>query len=355
MKFDKLYALASTGKIKVWQIEADGRIMIIRNGYLDGKINEQTKVINGVNVGKSNETSAEEQCLLECKSKWKHKLDQQYSTDLTRLKKYSEQEVLLPMLALKYQDRKHDITFPCYVQPKLDGCRMIYQNGKCISRQGKEFTTLEHLQAELKVLGLNIPDGEIYLHGSTFQDIIRKIKKDRGASTDELEYWIYDIVSTAPFSQRTKIISEAFNRKKLPHLKQVETHIVNSEKEINEWHNKFVQQGFEGCIIRNMKGGYVCKHRSENLQKLKNFEDAEFRIIGGHEADGEDVGTVIFECETKEGKCFSVRPRGERKLRAEWWTNLQSLIGKKLIIRFQGVSEDNIPRFPVGIMIRDFE
>ena len=57
MILEKLYALSSNGKIKTWEIEAKGDTMIIRSGYIDGKLNEQTKTIKGKNIGRSNETT----------------------------------------------------------------------------------------------------------------------------------------------------------------------------------------------------------------------------------------------------------------------------------------------------------
>jgi len=354
-KFATLYAKASTGKVKVWEIEARGNIMVIKNGYIDGKMAEQTKVITGKNTGRSNETSDEKQCELECQSKWTKKIDEQYTIDKDDIVEYADQTVILPMLALKYEDRKHDIVFPCYVQPKLDGTRMIWQNGQCISRQGKVITTLEHIALELKELGLIKPDGEIFIQGDTFQELVRKVKKDRGAATDTLEYWIYDLVSNEDFSKRTAVIATAFKKNKSPHLKQVPTYLANSEEEINKYHNQFITEGFEGIIIRNAAGGYECKHRSKNLQKLKNFEDSEFIITGGKEAEGADAGTVVFECKTKGGEVFSVRPRGTRELRAQYLKDLKKLIGKELTVKYQGFSEDLKPRFPVGVAIRDYE
>jgi DNA ligase-1 len=353
MKFDTLYAKASNGKIKVWEIEARGTVMVIRNGYEDGKMAEQEKVITGKNAGRSNETSDAEQCVAECKSKWQKKIDEQYSTDKSKLVDYADADVLLPMLALKYQDRKHDIKFPCYVQPKLNGVRCIYQNGKFMSREGKEFTTLEHLAAELKKLGLKTPDGEIYIHGATFQDIVRKVKKDR--EDDTLEYWIYDQVNDKPFKDRTAGVLSAFSSNKPSYLKYVKTYVAKSEADIKTYHDQFVQEGYEGVIIRNMDGLYQAKHRSKDLQKYKEFIDAEFEIVGGHEGSGPDAGTIVFEVKTKAGKTFSVRPKGTREQRAEWFKDLKHIIGADLTVRYQNLSEDGIPIFPVGITIRDYE
>jgi DNA ligase-1 len=79
MKFNRLYAKSSTGKIKIWEIEAVLDTMIIRSGYEDGKVMEQRKVIEGKNIGRANETTPAKQCELECQSKWQKKVDEQYT------------------------------------------------------------------------------------------------------------------------------------------------------------------------------------------------------------------------------------------------------------------------------------
>ncbi len=355
MKLDKLYAKSSNGKIKTWEIEADGNVMIIRNGYLDGKIAEQRKEITGVNKGRSNETTDEEQCIAECKSKWQKKIDEQYTTDPDNIVEYSDQDVLLPMLALDYHKRKHNIVFPCYVQPKLNGVRCIYQNNKYMSREGNEFTVLDHLDKEVKALGIDIPDGEIYIHGMVFEEIIRRVKKDRGAETDALEYWIYDQINDQVFKDRTQGIKMKFDNKSNIKLLRVPTYMISTEAEMLKWHDKWIQEGFEGAILRNAASLYQVKHRSKDLQKYKEFIDDEFEITGGHEGSGPDAGTVVFEVKTKDGKSFSVRPRGTREMRAEWFKDIKKIIGKELTVRYQNLSEDGIPIFPVGIAIRDYE
>jgi DNA ligase-1 len=346
--------MSSTGKIKTWSIEANKNTMIISSGYIDGKMNVQAKIIEGKNNGKSNETSDNEQCILECKSKWQKKIDEQYVEKLNEVKSYNEQEVLLPMLAQNYHDRKHDIKFPCYIQPKLNGARCIYQGSKFISRKGKEYTTLNHLVNELKLLGIKIPDGEIYVHGMTFQGILRRVKKDRGEETRELQYWIYDQVNDKRFFERSIELNSKF-KSNMVKLVEVPTYMVTSEKEIKQWQDKWFKEGYEGAIVRNVNGLYKVKHRSKDLQKYKEFIDKEFIIVGAHEGSGEDAGTVIFEVKTKSGKIFSVRPKGTRKERREWLENIENIIGKELTVRYQNLSEEGIPIFPVGIAIRDYE
>lgn len=361
-RFNQLYAKTSNGKIKTWIIESRGDTMHIWNGTLGGTMKEQTKKIVGKNQGKINATSNETQCEIECLSKWESKIKEQYVENIDSIKDYSDHEIMLPMLAQKYEERKKYIKFPCYVQPKLNGVRMIFQNGKFISRQGNEFTTLEHLRPELEILAKNditMPDGEIYIHGMNFQEIVRLVKKDRqDGSNSKLEYWIYDEISNKPFTERLSRLDQAFADDDLPtspNIQFVATELAQTENDIITYHNKYVNQGFEGIIIRNINSKYEVKHRSNDLQKWKFFKDSEFKIVGFDKGSGIEEDCIIFVCDNGKGKTFNVRPKGTHEMRKKWYQKRKSYINKMLIVRYQNLSEDAIPIFPVGICIRDFE
>lgn len=360
MKFPVLYALSSTGKIKQWEIEAVGNKMVTRHGYVDAKITETEKLIFGKNIGKKNETTNEKQCELECQSKWQSKIDEQYVEDISALTNYSEAEVILPMLAKSFNKYKHKIKYPCYAQPKLNGVRCTFQNNEFISRTGKKYETLNHLKYQVQKLGLDIPDGEIYIHGMTFEEIIRLVKKEReDNSNSKLEYWIYDKVDDSKsFENRHIEISIKFksvDSSFIPNLKTVETVIVNNEDEIKQLHDKWVAQGFEGAIIRNKCGRYKVKHRSDDLLKYKEFLDDEFEIVGFDCGTGTEEGCIVFICKTKNDLLFTVRPRGSFDSRKEMYLEGSKFIGEKLTVRYQNLSENGVPIFPVGILIRNYE
>ena len=104
--------------------------------------------------------------------------------------------------------------------------------------------------------------------------------------------------------------------------------------------------------MRNLDAPYEIKKRSYDLQKYKEFQDAEFEIIGFHEGKGDEKGLVIWDCKTKTNKHFAVRPRGTREYRAKLFEEADKYIGKKLTVMFQEYTGDLIPRFPVGKAIR---
>lgn len=373
-----LYGTASGGKTKIYNIRVDQMTNCARitmeHGYEDGKqASERRDITEGKNLGKSNETTPFDQACSEASSRWQKKLDKGYTkTKAAQAEREGSRDTLLPMLAQTYskiengkeKGRKKYIKFPCYVQPKLDGCRCISSSTENVepyytSRGGKEFTTLDHLDGLVHEAYYEIGyplDGEIYTHGVlTFQDTVSAIKKAKDNSAI-LKYHIYDIVATdLTFEERHKLIKACLENVKDRAIVYVPTYEVQNEAEIIKYHEQFVAEGYEGIIIRNKDGKYVLDHRSNDLQKWKNFIDEEFTIVGGKEATGEDKGTIIFICDVGDGRTFDVRPRGTREQRKEYFNNLNSLINKKLTVRFQEFSDDKIPRFPVGICIRDFE
>ena len=89
------------------------------------------------------------------------------------------------------------------------------------------------------------------------------------------------------------------------------------------------------------------------MQKYKEFHEEEYPIVGFDQGDGRDKGTVIWKCQTKEGRVFSVRPRGTHEYRNDLFKNGKLYVGKQLTVIFQELSELNVPRFPVGKAIRD--
>ena len=173
----------------------------------------------------------------------------------------------------------------------------------------------------------------------------------------EVSLRVYDCVhimnGSADFQDRYLTIMGITHGAK--YLSLVENIGVDNEAQIHEAQRKFVEEGYEGAMVRNLKGAYAIGKRSPDLQKVKTFLDGEYEIVGFSEATGNDAGTVIWECKTLEGLTFRARPRGTREARTEQYQNGNDYIGKQLTVRYQELTDDGVPRFPVGITIRDYE
>ena len=387
--FPPLCGEATTGKTKVWSIRVFERmsqgVIQTTHGYLNGKMQVNEKVISqGKNIGKKNETSPIEQAISEARATWVKKIESGYaesilgtmSTDVDEKEEESEveskaqskakgkgihAEVPLPMLAHDYHKRGKSALFPCFVQPKLDGTRCVGMPGNGLfSRLRKSFPHMEHILSELHQLPPEIIlDGELYSSTLTFQEIVGLVKKETLRDGDaekqrQIQFHVYDIITDMPFHNRLANLKHLFQRHKFQHLVLVPTEMCESEEKMKEKHAAYVLSGYEGIMLRTKLGVY--KHsRSVDLLKYKEFLDDEYEVVGFEQGQGLEEGCVIWVCKTAEEKTFHCRPRGSRESRSELFQNGADYIGKKLTVRFQELTDERIPRFPVGIAFRDYE
>jgi DNA ligase 1 len=339
-----LYKKDTKGKYRYLDIYTKGSVLIQTSGIVDTENPvEHLKVCKGKNVGRSNETSPEEQAILEMNSKIEEKLSEGYFKELESCK---TEDVILPMLAKSYNDEKEKIDWDdCYVQPKLDGQRALGIN-TLISRQGKLIETLPHIENSIRKYNIYF-DGECYAHGKNFQENMRLIKKYRQGETELVKYHVYDIVDDIPFVERCRKLASL---KLDDNIILVPTFKINSEADLKYHHANFLQNGYEGTIIRWGKEGYKSNGRSSHLLKYKDFIDISLPIINitANEVSIKQ-GTPHFEIN---GEIFKAGVKMSHEEREEFLNNKQKYIGKMAELRFFEYSENGIPRFPVMCGIR---
>ncbi len=134
---------------------------------------------------------------------------------------------------------------------------------------------------------------------------------------------------------------------------------VLKEDQLADIHDLFVDEGYEGLMLRNIDSPYEFS-RSWNLVKYKVMKDSEFKIVDAEQAlKGKQKGAIIWICETPQGDRFNVVPNGtiesRKKLWAEWEADPKEFIGKELTVQYQELTPKGIPRFPKGLGIRDYE
>jgi DNA ligase-1 len=368
VKLPVLFKLTSTGADQEWTISVEGNTIVTRYGQVGGKIQEvRDEIKAGKNVGRANSTTPEQQALAEAQSQWERKLKKGYTQNLAAARAGETDAVIeggiFPMLAFPFEKQGHKIVYPCYGNPKLDGTRCIalIENGHATlwTRTRKPITSVPHIQAALErafPTGSHARDGELYSHAlnQDFEQIIHLVRQVTPTEGHEsIQYWIYDVPGEGTFSERYSVLSGGFPDSE--HLVLVEATPLSSESAAMEYFAQCQQQGFEGAILRNRLGLYVNK-RSSDLIKLKTMQDAEFKIKGIEEGRGKLTGHVgAFVCETKSGAEFRAKLKGSTSILQAYFRNPSSCVGKRLTVRYQNLSADGIPRFPIGIVVRDYE
>ena len=372
------YKKSSTGKMVQWRGWTENDTYYVESGQVDGK---KTTTAGVKCVGKQKRSDAE-QAAFELNAKLNKKKDDGYLDDYDKALTHV---VMLPMLAHSFDKRKHNISYPCIVQRKFDGVRCFAMpDGRLLSRKGKEFPHLNHLRADQDAVCCSTGDGkmlqavatfdgELYSDEMTFQELVGLVKRVTLKDGDDermklIKLRVYDCyLSLNPnldFVNRAYWLSEAFRKDSaIPSgWELVENYTANNEDDIYRMQRYFIREGHEGAMVRNYEGAYALGKRSANLQKVKTFQDWEYKIVGYEQGVGKEEGCVIWKCETghkspstKEPHIFNVRPKGTQEQRREWFNNASQYIGKMLTVKYQELTDDGIPRFPVGISVRDYE
>lgn len=360
MKHPILYHKAKGGDLRQWQVWTEGSDIITEYGQVGGQLQRSRKTAESKNVGKKNQTRPEDQAEFEAESMFTFKLERKYS----ETPEAAQEDLRLPMLAHKYEDKKKDVQFPAFIQPKLDGVRCLaewrWNEVSLTSRAGKPYImpTVQLQLAEWLPKDMTL-DGELYCHGMSCQTVTSFVKKWKPGS-EKIIYNVYDV----PVSDgcETLTCEERIGRLLHPidgvvesaNVKRVPGFVVKSHADMMQRYGEFVQDGYEGAMLRLRLGQYLWGYRSSELLKIKEFQDAEFTVIAAKEGRGKMEGCIIWTCanDCSEGS-FDCTMKVTMDERRRFYAERQKYLGEKLTVRFFDRTDDKLPRFPVGIVFRD--
>jgi DNA ligase-1 len=262
---ETLYKLDSKGKTRVWHCETgtDGTRWGVRSvsGLEDGlKVTSEWSFVEQKNVGRSNETSLEDQAISEMESEVQKKKDRGYFSDLNKIDTFDK---FKPMLAENFEETPLDWKSGyVFCQPKLDGIRCIARKDGLWTRSGKEIPAVPHIWDSLKDFFVKHPniilDGELYNHElkddfNSITSMVRKTKpkpEDFVKSKELVQYHVYDTFVTTepnmPFRKRELLRYEASNE----FVKIVPTMQVENLRGINTLYEGYLEHGYEGQMVR---------------------------------------------------------------------------------------------------------
>lgn len=291
------------------------------------------------------------------------------ATDINKLCKTFKIQQFEVMFAVRYDKvKKLNWNRNWCIQPKIDGNRCIFMNGKFYSRTGKEFTSLDKFKNILNKFPNIVFDGEIEQDGSLeATGAIRR--KDEQAHNA-----IYTIFGCYPLNEWD---SKQFTQKYqdvLALLKQlisddnsairtIPTYYITPQSEqefdtlIQQYSDEFIKQGYEGAVLKTLDHYYTPStgtKRSDNWIKIKPSKDSEGIVTEIFEGEGEwknSVGRFKIKWLDKE---FEVAPgKFTQAQRNHIWINAESYIGKKLEFQYQCLSEYGIPRHAFALRFRE--
>lgn len=255
---------------------------------------------------------------------------------------------------------------PYLIQPKLNGerCRaLLLDEPIMLSSEENLITSCPHILEELRTIVQRFPelkglelDGENYSHGTALQDIHSIVSRKTGGLHDdyeEISFYVFDLVLSLQQHIRLDAVSRIFN---LPfefhHLKRVPYWYVETLDDINHYLESFMQQGYEGIIIRDRDAPYVRK-RSTQMMKFKPRKSDVYQIVDLQEEvsiHGENKGTLgAFVLRGTDGTIFKVGTGFNAEQRKEYYNN--EFLGKWAKILYQTKSKDGVPCHSVFVSV----
>lgn len=396
-----LISLDSKGKIRIffteyhWSDDNHAYKITRWSGQYGGKQTPGPELL--VERGKAGRTVLA-QTILKYNHLIKEKLDKGYKKVEKNPAEYSLEELkeivgdystnqdglLKPMLAKSETQVTNRKIFDkeWYASRKINGIRtLVYFDGKEIhtaSRGGAinyDFV-LDHIIRHPKLIEYFkqypdlILDAETFKFGWTLNRISGVCRTQKTAYDGEpLELYVYDIVDVnKTFEERLQVLNRiqqdldlSFEPEReweeddlkiqmVPHI------LVSGWDNMKKLHDDWVSEGWEGVVIRDPNIVYKPGARGNQMLKIKNYIDAEYRIIGLTEGLREE--DMCFLMETEEGQQFNCKPMGDRAQKQWYRANIDSLIGKMATIKYfemSGKEGSMIPQQPVLISVRDYE
>lgn len=263
---------------------------------------------------------------------------------------------LKPMLAKSSDACQNSVLQkPMLCSRKLNGVRCMAKwdpetnTVRTVSRGGKNYDVSSKLiREELhKFLSEHqdiVFDGELYVHGMYLQTISGIARLETWEKRcEKLEYWVYDLaIPNKSFTERLELLQDMkdvfINSNK---IKIQEHELTNSWGEIQQLHDKWVLDGFEGLVARKPDKNYEFGKRGSTMIKVKMYQEDEFEIIDYSEKLRDE--DFCFICQTKDGKVFEAKPIGTREMKAEYLENMDDIIGRMGTVKFFEFSKEGTP------------
>ena len=266
--------------------------------------------------------------------------------------------IVKPMLCKVYDPNdKKSQNINWLASRKLDGlrCFIYMKDGELhtSSRGGSNYDVAASYiltDAFIKQLLTDNPgmilDGELYHHGWNLQKISGLGRLETPHEDHKrLQFYCYDFVDeNKTFNERVEFL-RSLNVAWNSLLVLVEHVEVTNNQEIDDLHDKWVSEGYEGLVLRDPNQVYKSGGRDRRMQKVKKFTDGEFKVIGYTE--GLRPEDFVFRCLTADNKEFEAKPIGTREEKDWYLSHMEELIGQMATVKYFNLTPDGIPNLPV--------
>ncbi|MCL2627194.1 MAG: hypothetical protein FWD44_00665 [Oscillospiraceae bacterium] len=262
---------------------------------------------------------------------------------------------------------------------KLNGVRGTYISGKLMSRQGKEFTGLEHIISDINRLFTDatgvVLDGELVRVNSEGLSDNENFRIGTGLlSSDDgdkscLQLVIFDALpieefkngeSTKTYKERLEDINglrEKIRELALGAVKTVDVLYTGTDaSKIDFYLDKMVSLDKEGLMLNRDSKYYVKRHNG--ILKVKRFYTVDLIVTALEEGSGRLSGRLGAFVVDYKGNALNVGSGMTDEQRAEFWQKQNELVGRVIEVKYKEESSDKKTglsslQFPIFVSLRE--
>ncbi len=247
----------------------------------------------------------------------------------------------LPALMLANRYRPGTRLADYWVSEKMDGVRAYWDGRQFWSRAGARILAPAWFTANWPREPL---DGELWAGRGHFDKAAALVRPQPApdAAWREVRFMVFDLPArTGSFTERLGVLNGVLSNVDSPWVRPVAQTRVDSHAALAVRLRAVVRDGGEGLILHRGNAPYAAGH-SDDLLKLKPYEDADARVVALLPGRGKASGSVVaLIAETPAGKRFQLADGLD-----DFTLQRPPPVGSWISYRLAGMQADGTPRAP---------
>lgn len=240
-----------------------------------------------------------------------------------------------------------------WASEKLDGVRGYWDGDKLWTRGGELIAVPAWFTAGWPKVAM---DGELWAGRGQFAKAVSTVRQQNsdGAAWRAMRFMVFDLPAQGgPFTERIPALNGLVSQIDQPWVQPVSHFRLAHHQALQSLLIKTVKLGGEGLMLHRGASFYTGQ-RSDDLLKVKIYEDSEARVIGHLPGKGKYaglLGALLVEIPGQNGK-----PAQRFKLGTGFSKQQRQFppaLGSTVTYRFRGRNDSGIPRFASFLRLRD--
>ncbi len=251
-----------------------------------------------------------------------------------------------PILAGVYDESVDPSDY--WISEKLDGVRALWDGQALTFRSGNPVSAPDWFTRDLPKQPL---DGELWLGRGSFERLSGIVRKTTPVDAEwrEVRYMLFELPGApGSFSERKEALKRLVDAAGLPWLQAIDQFRVPDRAALKASLDNVVALGGEGLMLHRADDPPTSTSDGE-LLKLKPYLDADAQVIGHLPGQGRHAGRL--------GALLVAAPDGRRFRIGGGFSDAQRdtppPVGSTVIYRYQGLTRNGLPRFPVFLRLRE--